>query len=226
VIFLRARIPSRWPWLVVRYARVNESVNRLLPQWRIVPIVALALGLLGTACTTVRITATERSSIEQRLLVRALERAAARLDITPLVGRLVRIELFTLTKDQTFAREFLRARLEQRGLRVSTGADADLLLQVFTAAVAVDSSDTLVGLPAMQAPVLAIPIPEIALFKWALSRGRAEVQSYVYDASGRLLGQVRDALGEAKYDRFTILIFISFAVTDIDKDIDTPPIGP
>jgi hypothetical protein len=137
-----------------------------------------------------------------------------------------RIELFTLTKDQTFAREFLRARLEQRGLRVSTGADADLLLQVFTAALAVDSSDTLVGLPAMQAPVLAIPIPEIALFKWALSRGRAEVQSYVYDASGRLLGQVRDALGEAKYDRFTILIFISFAVTDIDKDIDTPPIGP
>jgi len=48
-----------------------------------------------------------RSSIEQRLLVRALERAAARLDMTPLVGRVVRIELFTLTKDQTFAREFL-----------------------------------------------------------------------------------------------------------------------
>jgi hypothetical protein len=55
------------------------------------------------------------------VLVRALERAAARLDMTPLVGRAVRIELFTLTKDQTFAREFLRARLEQRGLRVSTG---------------------------------------------------------------------------------------------------------
>jgi hypothetical protein len=222
VISLRARIPSRWPCLVVRYARVNESVNRLLPRWRIVPIVALALGLLGTACTTVRITATERSSIEQRLLVRALERAAARLDMTPLVGRVVRLELFTLTKDQIFAREFLRARLEQRGLRVSTGGDADLMLQVFTAALAVDTSDTLVGLPAMQAPVLAVPIPEIALFKWQRSRGHAEIQTYVYDVDGHLLGQVRDALGESKYDRFTILIFISFAVTDIDKR----PIGP
>jgi len=86
----------------------------------------------------------------------------------------------------------------------------------------VDTSDTLVGLPAMQAPVLAVPIPEIALFKWERSRGHAEIQSYVYDVDGHLLGQVRDALGEAKYDRFTILIFISFAVTDIDKR----PIGP
>jgi hypothetical protein len=130
------------------------------------------------------------------VLVRALERAAARLDMTPLVGRAVRIELFTLTKDQTFAREFLRARLEQPGLRVSTGGDVDLMLQVFTAALAVDTSETLVGLPAMQAPVLAVPIPEIALFKWERSRWHAEIQSYVYDSSGQLLGQVRDVLGE------------------------------
>lgn len=183
----------------------------------VVPALAVGLvALLGSACTTVRVTATERSSIEQRLLVRSLERAVAAVDITPLVGRRIKLELFGLTKDEAFAREFVRARLETRGLRVSDGADAELTLQVFAAALAVDTAATLFGLPAMQAPVLAVPIPEIALFKWERSRGHAEMQSYVYDGAGRLLGQVRDVLGEAKYDRFTILIFISFAVTDLD----------
>ena len=118
---------------------------------------------------------------------------------------------------QPFAREFLRARLEERGLRVSSGADADVAVQVFTTALAVDAADTLIGLPAMQAPVLAVPIPEIALFKWERSRGHAELQTYVYDGRGRLLGQLRDVLGQAKWDRFVVLILVSFIVTDVDE---------
>jgi hypothetical protein len=190
--------------------------------WKAIGIGVIAMTLLVAGCTTVRVTPTERSSIEQRLLVRSLERAAAHLDLTPLVGRVVRLRLFTLTKDQAFAREFLRARLERRGLQVSDGTDGEVTLQVFGAALAVDTADTLFGVPAMQAPVLAVPIPEIALFKWERSRGHAELQSYVYDASGRLLGQVRDVLGQAKWDRFTVLIFISFVVTDLDKPPPEP----
>jgi hypothetical protein len=44
-------------------------------------------------------------------------------------------------------------------------------LRVFATALAVDTADSLVGVPAMQVPVLAFPIPEIALFKWERSRG-------------------------------------------------------
>ena len=185
-------------------------------------IVIIAMTLLVAGCTTVRTTPTTRSSIEQRLLVRSLERAAASVDVTPLVGRAVRLQLFSLTLDQAFAREFLRVRLERRGLRILDGTGADLTLQVFAAALAVDTADTLFGVPAMQVPVLAVPIPEIALFKWERSRGHAELQSYVYDASGQLLGQVRDVLGQAKWDRFTILIFISFVITDMDKPPPEP----
>jgi hypothetical protein len=184
--------------------------------------VVAAATLLLVGCTTVRVTPTARSSVEQRLLVRSLERAAVSLDVTPLVGRVARLQLFSLTKDQAFAREFFRVRLERRGLRISDGPDADVTVQVFTSALAVDTADTLFGVPAMQVPVLAIPIPEIALFKWERSRGHAELQSYVYDVSGQLLGQVRDVLGQAKWDRFTILIFISFVVTDIDKPPPEP----
>jgi len=196
---------------------VKGSVRRLAVRGATLAFLSIAAVFFATGCTTVRVTATERSSIEQRLIVRSLERAAARLDITPLVGRSVRLELFTLTKDETFAREFLRTRLEGRGLHIVNVPPADLTLQVFTAALAVDTADTLLGLPAMQAPILAIPIPEIALFKWERSRGHAELQSYVYDTTGRLLGHVHDVLGQAKWDRFKVLIFISFTITDIDK---------
>ena len=182
----------------------------------VAPVAALLLA--GAGCTTARVTATERSSIEQRLLVRSLERAATRLDTTPLVGRRVRIELFTLTKDAYFAREFLRARLETRGVRfVGAAEEADVVVQIFTAALAVDTADTLVGLPAMQAPVVAVPIPEIALFKLERSRGRVELQTYTYDDRGQLLARLGDARGQARYDRVTVLVFISFTLTDLDK---------
>lgn len=184
-------------------------------------VLLFALAGVATGCTTVRVTATERSSIEQRLIVRSLERAAVRLDTASLVGRRVKIDLFTLGNDAFFAREFLRARLETRGLQFAgPGDEADVTIQVFAAALAVDTADTLLGIPAMQAPVLAVPIPEIALFKLERSRGHAEIQTYTYDRSGRLIDRLRDAKGEARYNRVTLLIFISFALTDID---DPPP---
>jgi hypothetical protein len=189
-----------------------------LPARRWQSMVAIAIVLaVSAACTTVRLTATARSSVEQRLLVRSLERAAARLDTAPLLGRLVRIELFGLTSDHVFARDFVRARLEGRGLHVTSRDDAEVTLQIFATALAVDTSDTLLGIPSMQVPVLAVPIPEIALFKWERSRGHAEVQLYTYDATGRLVSRLPDALGEAKYHRFTILIFVSFSVSDLDE---------
>jgi hypothetical protein len=184
--------------------------------WRVVATVATVVAL-SSACTTARITATTRSSVEQRLLVRSLERAAARLDTGPLLGRPVRIEMYGLTPDYIFARDFLRARLEARGLRVTAGADADVTLQIFATALAVDTADTLLGIPSMQVPVLAVPIPEIALFKWERSRGHAEIQLYTYDANGQLVSRLPDALGEAKYDRYTILIFVSFSASDLDE---------
>jgi hypothetical protein len=187
---------------------------------RAVATVAAVLAL-SSACTTVRITATSRSSIEQRLLVRALERAAARVETRPLLARRLRIEMSGLTPDAVFARDFLRARLEARGLRFTTGSDADVVtLHVFATALAVDTSETLFGIPAMQLPVLAVPIPEIALFKWERSRGHAQTQFYTYDDKGQFLDRIPEVLGEAKYDRFTVLIFISFSVTDLDRPPD------
>jgi hypothetical protein len=188
------------------------------------PLLLLAaVTTLACACTTVRVTPTARSSIEQRLLVRSLEHAADRIALEPLLGQAVRVQLLALTGDQGFAEEFLRTRLQARGVRIVRGGDAaDLTVQFFAAALAVDTAETFLGIPAtFQVPVLAVPLPEIALFKWERSQGRVELQQYTYDRDGRLLERQPDTAGEARWNRFTILVVVSFRVTEL-KDAPAP----
>ena len=59
---------------------------------------------IGGCTNTVRVTMTSRSSIEQELLVRSLERALFNLDVAQFVGNKVFFELHALTGDQGFAK--------------------------------------------------------------------------------------------------------------------------
>jgi hypothetical protein len=190
------------------------------------PLVLLALLLaLGYGCATPRqVTLTPRSGVEQELVVRSLERAIARLDVDRFAGRRVALELFALTADQAFAREFVTARLQRRGVDVIADASqVDLRLKVFATVLGIDRGETLIGVPALQAPIVSIPIPEIALFKWVRSRGLAEVQLYAYDPhTDRLVGDVAAALGRAKFDEFRILLVIGFAVSDLSERAERP----
>jgi hypothetical protein len=183
-------------------------------------LVLLAL-LLAAACgcaTPRQVTLTPRSGVEQELVVRSLERAIARLDIERLAGRRVALDLFALTADQAFARAFVTARLQRRGVHVvSDPAGVELRAKVFATVLGVDRGETLIGIPALQVPVVSVPIPEIALFKWTRHRGLAELQVYVYDpATDRLVDEVPAALGRAKFDEFKILLVIGFVVSDLD----------
>jgi hypothetical protein len=68
--------------------------------------------LLAGCAATAQITNTPRSSIEQELLVRALDRAMAKLDVQKLTDKTVAIEFYGLTPDKDFAREYFTAWLQ------------------------------------------------------------------------------------------------------------------
>ncbi|HXH83698.1 MAG TPA: hypothetical protein VNN07_12335, partial [Candidatus Tectomicrobia bacterium] len=108
---------------------------------------------------------------------------------------------------------------------VVTGADPKPVrrLRLFAHALAVDTADTLLGIPEIQLPVLAVPIPEIALFKWERAHGTAALQVYAFDAEGRFVERLPDARGTGRWNRFTLLIFVSFIVTDLDEPPPAPP---
>jgi hypothetical protein len=194
-----------------------------------VPLRALlagaALGLALAGCSQRTVTLTPRSGVEQELVVRALERAIAGIDVTRLERRRVTLELTGLTGDEAFARNFLTALLQARGVDVVPGAERpDLRLKVFATVLGTDHGETLIGVPALQVPLLPVPIPEIALFKWARHRGVAEIQTFIFDGeTGLFLSRIPDGVGRAKFDRFTVLLVVSFVVDDLG---DRPPAPP
>jgi hypothetical protein len=188
----------------------------------------LAAGL-ATGCASVTVTRTEPTAIEQELVVRALERAVAQLDTRSFVGRRVAFALYGLTKDEAFAREFVAARLRARGIQVvDSGSKVDVRLTAFASIIGIDQGDTLIGIPALQVPVVSIPIPEIALFKWSRSRGHSELQLFAFDPeTGRLLERVPDGVGRSKYDRYTVLLVFGFTDDDLNsRPRGEPPVRP
>ena len=184
---------------------------------------ALIGGLVVAGCASATVTLGDRSATEQELVVRSLQRAVARLDTSSLEGRRATLDLRGLSKDTGFAREFLAAKLRARGVRVvDTGERADVELKAFALVMGVDQAETLIGIPSIQVPVVAIPIPEIALFKWNRNCGHSELEIYAFESgTGRLFDHVREAEGRSRFDMFKVLILVSFSWSDLEE---RPPV--
>lgn len=187
---------------------------------RIIQSLPLVLAmLLSVGCAVNRVTLTPRSGIEQELLVRSIERAVANLDLRLMAGKRVSVELYTLSGDQLFAREFVSSLLDARGVSVVADPQkAELRLKVIAKVLGVDQGQTLLGLPAFVLPTLAWPIPEISLFKWIRNRGHSDMAIYIYDArADKFVGATPSGVGRSKFDDFTLLVIFSFTIDDLNK---------
>ncbi len=94
----------------------------------------------------------------------------------------------------------------------------ELKVKAFASVFGTDSDQTLIGIPAFQAPLMSIPVPEIAIFKWQKSRGQAELRLYEFDGKTDVITRAPPpSTGHAKLDKFTVLLFFGFTVADVDK---------
>ncbi|HET9923465.1 MAG TPA: hypothetical protein VFS98_05045, partial [Methylomirabilota bacterium] len=91
-------------------------------------------------------------------------------------------------------------------------------LKLFVAVYGTDRDQTLIGVPAFQAPVVNLPVPELALFKWVRNRGVAELRMWAFDGKGDVIMDApAPGVGRAKHDDFTVLLFVGFSVSDVNK---------
>src|SRR6516162_3940711 len=182
-------------------------------------ILILCACLLEGCAVSTQVTNTSRSSIEQELLVRSLERALATLDTQQFTGKIVTVDFYGLTPDKDFAKEFFTARLQEQHVRTSTDPkQAQLHLKVFASVLGVDQGQSFVGAPSFTVPVMGLVVPEIPLFKDVRHSGHAEIEIYTLDAgSDEFVDKSPPAIGEARYDDYTILIVINFTKSDVDK---------
>jgi hypothetical protein len=152
-------------------------------------------------------------------VIRSLERGLAGLDLRRFAGRSVDVSVFAQAGNEAFAREFVTSWLKAHGVR-TVWTDPDLRLKVFASVLGTDRGETFIGVPGFQAPIVNIPFPEIALFKWVRNRGQTELRVFAFDGKTEdFVDQLPPGVGRAKSDDFTVLIFIGFSVSDLDKPV-------
>lgn len=180
---------------------------------------AVVGGLLAGGCAlATALKPAEPTAVTQQLVMRSLERAVAQLAVERFKGRRAALDVYTQVASQSvLTRAFVAAWLEEHGVRV-TAESPDLTLQVFVSALGTDQGQTLIGIPSFPVPVVGVPFPEIALFKWVRNRGLADISLYAFDArTGAFVGKDRPREGRSKQDDFTVLFVVNFTVNDLDK---------
>ena len=95
--------------------------------------------------------------------------------------------------------------------------DPELRLKVFATALGTDRGETLVGLPAFQAPILNVPFPEIALFKWVRNRGQTECVFAFDGKTDEFVDQLRPASAARSWTTS-----LSCSSSGSTSDLDTP----
>jgi len=176
--------------------------------------------VLFTGCAiSTQISNTQRSGVEQRLLIRSFERALAALDTQEFTGKTVTVDFYGLTPDKDFMKEFFTAWLQGHQVQIATDRkQAQLQLKVFAPVLAVDQGQSFVGAPSFTVPILGLAIPEISLFKNVRHSGHAEVEIYTIDGgTEKFVDQCPPAIGEAQYDDYTIMFVIHFTRSDIEQ---------
>jgi hypothetical protein len=162
---------------------------------------------------------TDPSGITQQLMIRSLERALGRLSIERLKEQTITIEIFSQvgpTVPTVLIREFVTTWLRAHGVRIVDGLP-DLKVKAFASVLGTDSDQDLFGIPAFQAPIVNVPVPEIAFFKWQRNRGVAEIRLFEFDAkTEEFIAAPPIAVGRARLDKYTILIFFGYTQTDVD----------
>jgi len=182
-------------------------------------ILILCVVLFAGCAVTTQVTNTQRSSIEQQLLVSSLERALVTLNTQGFKGKTVTVDFYGLTPDRDFAREFVTAWLQAQQVQVVTDPkQAQLRLKVFAPVLAVDQGQSFVGAPSFTVPLMGFAVPEIPVFKDVRHSGHAEVEIYTIDAdSGQFVDKSPAATGDAQYDDYTILIIVHFTRSDMEN---------
>jgi hypothetical protein len=188
---------------------------------RLIAMLGIVFLWLAAGCTVAtQMSVTGRSGLEQQLLFRSLERAVAQLDIQRFPDGPITVELIALTDSgtQTFAEQFVRARLKERGLRVvAEEKDAKVKLQIFASMLGTDQNETLIGLPSLPTPV-GFSLPELAVYKVTQNQGRTELQTYAFHPqTGEFISEAPISFGRANYTQYKILAVINFTLNDLEK---------
>lgn len=202
------------------------AVRPAWPRWKTALLQGLAgLALLAgvTGCHTIKDTTPARTATEQLLLSAASERALTQAEpLDWLKGKRVFVEdKYFESYDKGQAVGVVRERLSAAGcLLADTSTNAEIIVEIRSAALSIDDDDYLVGLPSLPIPIPfagTTKTPEIPLYKAKKFDAIGKVALFGYDkASGRYIAAAGPIAGRAYLHRYSLL-FISWRRTDVPE---------
>lgn len=192
---------------------------------------AIAAVLLVSGCTTVRTTSPLRSAQEELLISTAADRAAEALaaQIPPNLTAYVDTFQFA-AQDQQYGIAAIEDALLRHGIRlVAKREQADAVIVPRAGALATDERQTLIGLPAIPAPVplgapTTITIPSLSLYENQVAKGVAKFAASVYDPrTGKLIVSTDPAYGFSRASDGVVLFLFTWHHTDLGVDLTEDP---
>lgn len=185
--------------------------------------IVLGTALLLTGCVQTKITEPSRSAVEQLLLSTASDRAAQAFSLSNFSGRKIYFSTnYFEAYDAKYALGALRDELSRAGaLLVEDPTNADVVIEARSAALSIDSVNTILGIPSTVAPIpLAgnLSIPEIALMKSQKQDSLAKFALLAYSPkSGEHVFSSGPMLGRAKNHYYQFLWIIKYTKTDLPE---------
>jgi len=166
--------------------RLSSKEHSPFPQ--LVVIMGLLL-MIGSGCSSIRVTDPPRTATEQFLLSGAASRAVGQLSFDALRGRDVFVDTsYFAASEEEFVLGELRARLLLAGVNiVPQRTNAQIVVEVRSGGVGIDRADFLLGLPSFTAAfgendTFSVPfvLPEVAVLKNIEQWGIASVAYVAY----------------------------------------------
>ncbi|HXD00632.1 MAG TPA: DUF6655 family protein [Verrucomicrobiae bacterium] len=178
--------------------------------------------LLLCGCYTYRVSETPRTATEQLLLSRAAEQAMKGVDVNWLQGKKIFVEdKYFESYDKGYAVGVLRERFSRYGaLLTSTNDKADVIVEIQSGSLAMNTSSLLIGIPTITVPLPftgPIATPELAFYKSEKADGIAKFTFFAYAReSGNYVSSSGPDSGKSHFYKYK-LIFITWQRTDIPE---------
>ena len=193
-------------------------LDSLIPPVHVLRLLALFLCIYPfSGCSlTFEATKTPRSPTEQLLLAESLQRSL--VDTIALIpsGQAVGVETVGLTADQAFVTARIERWLSREGFNLPKDGKEPVVARVNLDAFGTLQNSTFFGLPAINAGLFPLALPELALYKAQRQRGLTRLSvDFLERSTGRLIRSTPAYEGDAFYNEYTILFILSFRETDL-----------
>ena len=192
------------------------------PSRRMASALAAALGslLLLAGCTSVEITTPERTGIEQLLLSTATDDALTGLAIPQVQGEKVYVDdRYLQSYDRGYVVASVRALLSENGALLQSTLDtADVVVEARSGALGIDSSKSLLGIPAVPLPIPGagtLEIPQLAIYAATKEDAVAKIALLGYRKEGSNLFSTEPLVGKAHFNQYNFFFLVHLNFTNL-----------